>query len=233
MTTKPAAQNERFGLFVALCTAGLALISFGIGIFTPPLSGPFCPAGCFEYPYHDIASRFPRDYLWMYPALLLTASYMALMAVLHSMAESQMKVYSLTGLVFSVSAGTLLLMNLFVQVSVVQPSLLKGETEGIALLTQFNPHGLFIVLEELGYLLMGLSFLCVAPLFFGASRLQRSIGIIFALAFPLMLLALVLISLQHGLDREYRFEVAAISIAWTVLIINPILLARWLKRSLK
>lgn len=222
----------KFGHYIALLTAFLALVSFGTGIMTPPLSGPFCAAGCYEYPYHDIAGRFPRDYLWMYPALLLTASYMALMAALHQLAPDEGKVYSLTGLVFAVSAGTLLLMNLFVQISVVQPSLLAGETEGIALITQFNPHGLFIVLEELAYLLMGLSFLCIAPLFFGGSRLQRSIGIIFALALPLMLLALALISLQHGLDREYRFEVAAISIAWTVLIVNPLLLARWLKRSL-
>jgi hypothetical membrane protein len=101
------------------------------------------------------------------------------------------------------------------------------------LITQFNPHGLFIVVEELAYLLMGLSFLCMAPLFVGGDRLQRSIGIIFALALPLMLLALALISLQHGLGREYRFEVAAISIAWTVLIVNPLLLARWLKNRFK
>jgi hypothetical protein len=33
-----------------------------------------------------------------------------------------------------------------------QPSLLAGETEGIAMLSQFNPHGLFIILEEPGFI---------------------------------------------------------------------------------
>ncbi len=35
---------------------------------------------------------------------------------------------------------------------------MKGEKEGISLLTQFNPHGIFIALKEVGYLLMSLSF---------------------------------------------------------------------------
>lgn len=34
---------------------------------------------------------------------------------------------------------------------------MHGETEGITLLTQYNAHGIFIALEELGYLLMSLS----------------------------------------------------------------------------
>jgi hypothetical protein len=42
-------------------------------------------------------------------------------------------------------------------------SLMNGQAQGIALLTQYNPYGVFIVLEELGYLLMSLSFLFLAP----------------------------------------------------------------------
>jgi hypothetical protein len=32
-----------------------------------------------------------------------------------------------------------------------QPSLLKGETEGLTLFLQYNPDGIFIALEDLGY----------------------------------------------------------------------------------
>jgi hypothetical protein len=55
-----------------------------------------------------------------------------------------------------------LLGGYFVQFSMVPVSLMNGQSEGIALLTQYNPYGVFIVLEELGYLLMSLSFVFLA-----------------------------------------------------------------------
>ena len=36
---------------------------------------------------------------------------------------------------------------------------MNGETDGIALLTQYNGHGIFIAMEELGYITMSISFL--------------------------------------------------------------------------
>ena len=56
----------------------------------------------------------------------------------------------------------MLLGGYFVQFSMVPVSLMNGQSEGIALLTQYNPYGVFIVLEELGYLLMSLSFVFLA-----------------------------------------------------------------------
>lgn len=53
-------------------------ITFLIVIFTPPLSGPFCVSGCFEYPYYNTFHRYPRDYYWMYGALLLNGIYLFL-----------------------------------------------------------------------------------------------------------------------------------------------------------
>ncbi len=44
-----------------------------------------------------------------------------------------------------------------------QPSLEKRQLEGWALFTQFNPNGVLLALEELGFLLMSLVFVCVAP----------------------------------------------------------------------
>jgi hypothetical protein len=54
----------------------------------------------------------------------------------------------------------------------VQPALLRGEPDGLAIISQYHPHGVFIALEELGFLVMGLSFAFLA-LSVGSSRLER------------------------------------------------------------
>jgi hypothetical protein len=110
-----------------------------------------------------------------------------------------------------------------VQVSVIPPSLVNNEYEGLALLSQFNPHGLFIVLEELAYLLMSISFAFMATGFSG-TRLQQSIRYTFIVSFVLTVLAFVYYTGTYGLRREYRFEIAAITINWTALILLSILL---------
>ncbi|MDD4638425.1 MAG: hypothetical protein PHT63_01535, partial [Bacteroidales bacterium] len=68
----------KFGYYASLITAVLTIFTFSIAILTPPLSGPFCETGGFAYPFYDIAGRFPRDYYWMYPAMILTASYLVM-----------------------------------------------------------------------------------------------------------------------------------------------------------
>ena len=50
-------------------------------------------------------------------------------------------------------------------------------------MTQYNPYGVFIVLEELGYLLMSLSFVFLAPVFAGGGRLASVIGWVFVAGF--------------------------------------------------
>lgn len=225
------ARPHPFGFLIAILTSVMAIICLGIAVLTPPLSGPFCTGSCFEYPYHDIASRFPRDYLWMYPAMVLSLCYVALIAASHHYAVQDRKIYGNIGLSFAVISATILLVDYFVQIAVIQPSLLQGETEGIAILTQYNPHGIFIALEEIGYLMMGLSFLCIAPVFSGKQRLEKTIRRVFIISFIITLISLILISAIHGLAREYRFEVVVITIDWLVLIINGILISRHFKHA--
>ena len=81
----------------------------------------------------------------------------------------------MTGVSFAAMSALVLSADYFIQVSVIQPSLLSGETEGIALLTQFNPHGIFIVLEEMGFLLMSISFVALIPVFSGTNALEKAI----------------------------------------------------------
>lgn len=213
------------GFYTALSTAFVTAITFAIAINTPPISGVFCVEGCIDYPYTDIADRFPRDYFWMYPAMLMMLLYTVLMISIHHFAPPEKKIYSHSGLAFALMSAAVLLINYFVQLSVIQPSIIKGETEGIALLTQYNPHGLFIALEEIGYILMSLSFFCVAPVFSKKNRPENAVRWIFLLNFVLTAAAFGLIAYAYGLERDYLFEVVVISITWLVLVVGGILLS--------
>jgi hypothetical protein len=91
------------------------------------------------------------------------------------------------------------------------------------LLTQYNGHGIFIAGEELGYITMSLSLFCLAPSISPVNRLDKTIRLLFLLPFVLTALAFIAFTIRFGLDRDYRFEVAAISINWLALIVLGIL----------
>ncbi|MDD3654885.1 MAG: hypothetical protein PHO01_12045 [Desulfotomaculaceae bacterium] len=98
---------------------------------------------------------------------------------------------------------------------------------------QYNPHGIFIALEEIGYLMMSVAFLCTAPVFAGTNRLESAIRRIFLTGFILTIIALVIYSFSYGIHREYRFEVAVITVNWIVLIVSGLLLSILFKRAWK
>jgi hypothetical protein len=220
----------KFGWYISIVTTFLTVITFGIAICTPPLSGPFCTGSCFEYPFSEIASRFPRDYYWMYPAIILSFSYLIMMITIYQTAPENKKLFGMLGVTFAIMASLILITDYFIQVSVIQPSVLAGETEGIALLTQFNPHGIFIVLEEIGFTLMIISFFVLFPVFNGSGTLEKTIKWTAITGFILAVVSFSLVSIVHGLHREYRFEVVIISIAWIELILLGILFAQYFRR---
>lgn len=220
------------GFYAAIFTVIMTVVTFSFAITAIPISGANCGELCIEYPYLNTLSQFPKDYLWMPLATILTLSYLVLMVSIHVYASNQRKIFSQIGLSFALLATLVLVGDYFVQFSVVPISLMRGETEGITMLTQYNAHGVFIVLEELGYLLMSLSFLFMAPVFINKNRLEVAVRWVFVISFLLTVLALTLISINYGLDRQDRFEVAVISINWLVLIINGVLLSIVFKRQL-
>ena len=221
------------GFYAAILTTVVTAVTFGIAILTPPLSGPFCVGSCFDYPFTDTISRFPRDFIWMYFAILLTLIYVVLMVCIHHYASDEKKIFSQIGLSFALISATVLIIDYFIQISVIQPSLVNGETDGIAILTQYNPHGLFIALEEIGYLMMSVSFLCMAPVFSGTNRLERAIRWIFIISFILTISSLIILSIVYGINREYLFECVVIVIDWIVLIVSGILLSVVFKRAMR
>ena len=148
--SRQGAGFSQFGFWVAIATAVVTAISFAIAITTLPISGPFCQAGCVTYPYLEVAAYVPHDYIWMYPATVMTLLFVMLMVCIHHHSLPGKKLYSQIALAFAIISATLLTLDYYVQIATMQPSILRGETEGLALFSQYNPHGIFIALRGTG-----------------------------------------------------------------------------------
>jgi hypothetical protein len=215
-------ETARAGFALAIAVAVLTLATFAIAIGTPPLSGPFCREGCLRYPFEAARDRFPRDFIWMYPGIALMVAWTGLLAFVHEATPAPHRTYSLLALVFGAGGSLVIAGDYFVQVTVLPPSLLAGESDGLALLSQYNPHGLFIALEELGYLLVGGSMACLAPVFW---RLHRAVAWTGIACFLAGVAAWAGVSLAFGVNREYRFEVAVITLDFAAMLVMAVLLA--------
>lgn len=227
----PARSVLRFGHRMAMASSVLTLFTFVVAILTPPLSGPWCAGGCFVYPYTDVASRFPRDYWWMFAALVQLPVVYALFVALHHFVPRDRRVYSHVAMGFALFGTATLIVDYAVQLIVVQPSLLAGESDGISLLTQFNAHGLFIALEEVGYVMIALAMLALAPVFDGKTRVERALRWLCLATFTLVVVSFIWIAVEYGFQREYRFEIAVISIDWLALIPFGVLVAALFRRA--
>ncbi len=225
------ARVNRLGYYISLIMALLTAVTFGIAICTPPVSGPFCKGSCIVYPFANIISRFPGDYIWMYSAILMFITFLVFVVFIYQYAADNKKVFAMIGLSFSIASALLLVADYFVQISVVQPSLVNGETDGIALLTEYNPHGIFIAIEEIGYIFMSIVFISVVPVFSGTGKMNNAIRWVYLISFILMILSFILISLKYGIKREYRFEVATITIDYMALFVSGILMSRLFRRQ--
>src|SRR5664280_2640508 len=222
-TTNSARKGAyRLGFWSAILTAVLAAAAFAAGITTPARSGPFCTAACITFPYTNVAAFIPGDYIWLYPGLLLALIFVVLMGCIHSHASDEKKVFSQIGLAFALAYAVVIISDYFVQFTVVIPSISSGETAGLALFTQYNPHGIFIALEGIGYLMMSVAFLTNAVVF-SEGRLEHAIRWIFFIDFILASGCLAgLTWLKYDI---VAFEVAILTINWIVLIVSGILLS--------
>jgi hypothetical protein len=220
-----------FGFWIALLTAALTIVSFMIAIFTPPRSGPFCTGSCVLYPYSETATFFPRDFWWIYPALLITPFFLVLCACAHSWVMPQARLFTRIAMLFAAIATSIITLDYFVQIEVLQASLLRGEVDGMAFISQYNPHGLFIAMEDLGYLMM-----CAAMFFLGAAlsrncRLENFGRWLLMVSGAAGIATFVAMSLCFGTNLETRFELAIITISWFALVIASIVLGILFRRT--
>jgi hypothetical protein len=220
-----ASSGSHFDFWVAVLTAVTTSVAFGIAVATPPKSGPFCVDTCVGYPYTDFAAYIPRDFFWLYAGLLPAPLFVMVVNGIHARAAATTKRFSQLASAFSMMAAALLTADYFIQLRVIQPAVLNREVDGLAPLTQYNPHGLFIALEEAGYLLMAIAFGFAAAALPAQHALLRIVRRIFVAGAVAVLLLFVGLSIGYGFAIEYRFEVAAISVDWMVLIVTGTLLA--------
>lgn len=226
----PSSPTGRLGRALGWTTALVGVVAAVVGYTTPPRSGPFCSSGCIGSPYTDVAAFVPRDYWWLYPQSLFVLAVLGLLVCLHQAVAAAARVFSGLAVVLATVAAAALLADYVIQLAALQPSLRRGETSGLSLFSQYNPHGVFIALEDLGYLLLGLALLSAAAVFTVPSRLERSLRWVLLTGGALTVLALPALAVVYGTDLEYRYEVAAIALTWVTLIAGGILLTRWFRQ---
>lgn len=221
-TDRPRANVDavvsRLGFWSALLTAVFAAAFFAIGIVTPVRDVP--------YPY--VASFVPIDYLWMYPAFLLAPTFVVLAACIHAYAAEDKKVFGRICVSFAVVYAAVIMIDYFVQWTVIAPSIVAGQTANLALFTEYNPHGIFVALESLGYLAMQGALLFAAAVFTGG-RLERSLRWLFVISFVAAVGSFASLAL---LGYEIvTFEVTIIAISCVVLIVSGALLSVLFRRA--
>ena len=215
----------RLGQWLAVTTGLLTLVSFGLALTALPDKVPY------PFTADVIVEQWPGDYLWMYPAMLLMVAFVALLAVVQHHTRPAAKVYSLIGLVLGSMSASVLLVDYYLQATVMQVSLEKAQLDGWAMLTQYNPNGVFIALEELGYLLMSLALLCLVPVFTSATRPERILRVLLPVSSTAVVAGLVGVTIARGMDRGDVFEILVITVVWTTLIVAGGLLAAVFHRA--
>ncbi len=223
----------RLGMGAAIATALLAIIAFARAVTTLPISGPMCLVDCVDYPFTDVAAYVPHDYIWMYPAILLMLAALVLFVALHASAAPARSVFGQAALTFASMSAALILIDYYLQIAVMQPSIVRGESEGLALLTQYNAHGIFIALEDMGYFLMGIAFLFAAMLFGGRKGLERALYWVLLVGGLATVAGYFVLYAIYGINLEYRYEILSLSLAWATLCVAGGLLAFWFRRRLR
>jgi predicted permease len=109
----------------------------------------------------------------------------------------------------------------------VQTSLVRGEVDsGASILSQYNPHGVFVALEDVGYLTMCLAFLATGAALAPIRRSERALRGILVVAGAIGVVALPVLMVLLGTDLEYHYEVLSLTLCWLALIPIGILVFR-------
>lgn len=219
------AAAARFGVWASAATAALAAVAFGIGATTPPRSGPFAaPGTAIPYPYSTAAAFVPRDFLWMYAAFLMMLAFVVMAACIRETHMTAGPLFGTVGLSLAIASFAIIAVDYAIQLRAVQPALVQHEGAAVVVLSQYNPHGVFIALEEIGFLLAAVAFVFLG-LALGGTRLERITRWVLFLAASLTVLSFAGLSAYFGFDIGYRFEVASIAIVWITLAVVGVMLA--------
>ncbi len=222
---------RRFATAASVVTAFAAALALGIGVLTPPRGGILCTSGCIAPPYTSAARFVAGNSIWIFPAIVMTLGFVLVTASLYELARPGGRLAGLIALALSTLAAALLIGDYAVHFMVVVPSLAKGEGDLVVVFSMYNPHGVFIALENAGYFTIGLAFLATAATIARAGRLEQVIRWVFLVAGALAVGGLVVLAALFGTDLDVRYEVAAISVDYLGLAVGGTLLAVLFRRQ--
>jgi hypothetical protein len=161
--------------------------------------------------------------LTLLPSLLLAPALLVLLVCVHDAAPEPQRLWSRLGVTFGGAYAALVSTVYVVQLTVVEPLIVRGEADRAGLLT-IDPGGVLNAIDGLGYIFLCMAMVSLAPLFAG-TQLQRWIRW-FLLANGA---AVVPIALTYFVDRVFLVLVAPV---WAIAMPTvAVLLAMWLQRA--
>lgn len=222
----------KFGIYSSFALSVLTVITFGFAMIAIPPSGPNCPGNCMEYPFSDLLLYYPRDYFWMYMTIFQLFAFVIFSVSNHYIVSPAKKMFTMLSVAFTLISACVLLIAYFTQFSTIPISVMKGETDAIAFFTQYNEHGFFIAMEELGYITMSIALFFLAFAFSKDNKQEKRIRTILIVQLILTILSFISYSVIYGIARSYLFEVATITINWLVIIVVGIMIGLNYKKRL-
>ncbi len=214
---------NRLGFWAAILTALLAAVFIIMGMFGSS-SWDYYP-GMVNYIWTYYKAI---DYVLFIPAFLLAPVFVILMACIHYYTSLEKKIFSLIGLAFALIYATVITTDYFILWTVTLPSVMHGETAGLSLFSMYNPHGIFVALESVAYLMMSVALISITPVFEGG-KIERALRWIFIIGFILSLGSLFGVYLMNY--DIVMYEIVVIAIYCPVLIISGILLGIIFRRA--
>jgi hypothetical protein len=214
--------------------AGLAALTFLAGFLTPVPGGGFCTGSCAAYPFDDpalVRDFVPISFYWMYPAIGMLLALVVFTASLGVPGRVATRLPAILALAVTLMGASVLVGDYAIQLAVVAPSLLHGEGAAVVALSLFNPHGVFVALEDVGYWTLGLAFLGVAATVSGASLAERIARYVFLVGGILALGALPVLIVVLGPDLGYAYEILVITVVDLALFVGGACVALGLARS--
>ena len=225
---------RRAAAIAAAATGGLASLALIAGALTPVPGGGVCTGACAPYPFDDpalVRDFVPVSFAWMIPAVGMLVALIVFAASLGLVRGTAGRLAGRLALAFTLVGASVLLVDYAVQLAVVAPSLLHGEGAAVVGLSLFNPHGVFVGLEDLGYWVLGLGFLGVASALGSASRPERIARWVFLVGGVLALAALPVLAAALGADLGYTYEIVVITVVDLTLAVGCACAAVGLARS--
>jgi hypothetical protein len=153
----PIAQLGFWSAVVAAISSATFMLGAALGIF-----------GVLRHPWDAAAA--------LVPSIILAPSIVALLVSVHHSVPAEKRVWSHAAVAFACVYAPLCSVAYVVELSVVQPMVLRGQSDQVALLTlaQYGtqPNTVFSAFDGLGYTFFSLACLFAAPIF-GSNRLER------------------------------------------------------------